>query len=227
MNFLRLRNLNLELAIAGTNFKNSYDFWVYPDAVDTDPGKAMVCREFDDNARRVLAKGGSVLLLPEPAKLANSIEGAFAPDFWNFGMFKKFALERHFPVAPGTLGILCDPEASGVCGVSHRFSRKLAMVPSAEKLPGDDFRLDAQGLSAAFAGDRQLRAIAQAGRRYSRSKSGRENCLSARSISLRCKTSPRDGSYCTVCLQYMNSEKFNPATSVDEATVENILQMKH
>ena len=30
---------------------------------------------------------GQRALLPEPAGLTQSIEGAFAPDFWSFGMF--------------------------------------------------------------------------------------------------------------------------------------------
>jgi len=45
-----------------------------------------------------LASGGRLLLLPELVKLTNSIGG----------MFRKFAEQRRAPVAPGTLGILCD-----------------------------------------------------------------------------------------------------------------------
>ena len=46
--------LNLELAIEGTNFKNSYDIWVYPDTVDTNPGKVTISRAFDDSSANCL-----------------------------------------------------------------------------------------------------------------------------------------------------------------------------
>ena len=101
--------LRLEVALEGTGFRNSYDIWVYPDAVDTAPGQVVISRSLDE-ARQALASGARVLLLPEPAKLPQSIEGMFASDFWNWGMFKSLSEERHMPVAPGTLGILCDPK---------------------------------------------------------------------------------------------------------------------
>jgi hypothetical protein len=101
--------LRLEVALEGTRFRNSYDIWVYPDSVDTAPGRVVVSRSLDE-ARQALASGARVLLLPEPAKLPGSIEGMWASDFWNWGMFKSLAEERHMQVAPGTLGILCDPK---------------------------------------------------------------------------------------------------------------------
>ncbi|MGA2328805.1 MAG: sugar-binding domain-containing protein [Bryobacteraceae bacterium] len=101
--------LRLELKLQGTVFRNSYDIWVYPEAVDTAPGQVLISRTLDDAARQALSSGGSVLLLPELSSLPQSIGGAFAPDFWNYGMFRKLAEERRMPVAPGTLGMLCDP----------------------------------------------------------------------------------------------------------------------
>ena len=99
--------LRLQVVLDGR--RNSYDIWVYPDAVDTAPGQVVVSRSLDQ-ARQALASGARVLLLPEPAKLPESIEGMWASDFWNWGMFKSLSEERHMPVAPGTLGILCDPK---------------------------------------------------------------------------------------------------------------------
>jgi hypothetical protein len=99
----------LTLALEGTSFINSYNIWVYPDTVDTTAGKVIISRKFDDATSQALASGKSVLLMPEANDLTNSIEGAFAPDFWNYGMFEKLAKERKVPISPGTLGILCDP----------------------------------------------------------------------------------------------------------------------
>jgi len=113
--------LQLTLALEGTSFVNSYDIWVYPDTVDTTAGKVIISRKFDDAARHALALGKSVLLIPEPNDLNNSIEGAFASDFWNYGMFEKLAKERKMPVAPGTLGILCDPNHPALAGFPTDF----------------------------------------------------------------------------------------------------------
>ena len=76
----------------------------------------VLTRVLDDAARNALNRGASVLLLPDPVSLPKSIEGSFASDFWNWGMFKKIAEERHMPVAPGTLGILCDPKHPALAG---------------------------------------------------------------------------------------------------------------
>ena len=102
--------LTLTLAIEGTAARNSHDLWIYPEKVSAPPGGVVVTRVLDDAARQALQDGRSVLLLPDPASLPKSIEGSFATDFWNWGMFKTIAEERHKPVAPGTLGILCDPK---------------------------------------------------------------------------------------------------------------------
>jgi len=99
----------LELAIEGTAAKNAWDLWVYPPAVDTAPGDVVVSRRLDDAALRALEAGRRVLLMPEALAPAVAQPLAWAPDFWNFGMFEKLATERGAPIAPGTLGIYCDP----------------------------------------------------------------------------------------------------------------------
>ena len=101
--------LTLELALDSTEERNSYTIWVYAPAVTTSSPQITIRREWNDETRSLLAGGATVLLLPEPKSLPKSIEGSFAPDFWNYGMFKGFAIERKLPIAPGTLGILTDP----------------------------------------------------------------------------------------------------------------------
>jgi hypothetical protein len=113
--------VRLELALQGTTFKNSYDIWVYPEKVDTAPGKVLVSRVLDAAARQALASGASVLLMPEPARLPKSIGGMWASDFWNFGMFAKMAEQRKVTVSPGTLGILCDPKHPALSGFPTEF----------------------------------------------------------------------------------------------------------
>ena len=99
----------IELAIEGTSVKNVWDLWVYPTAVDTAPRDVVVSRRLDDATLGALAAGRRVLLMPETLAPAATQPLAWAPDFWNFGMFEKLAKDRGAPVAPGTLGVYCDP----------------------------------------------------------------------------------------------------------------------
>lgn len=101
--------LMLEVALKSSAARNAYSIWVYPPVVSMTPAQVTIRREWNDETRRVLAGGATVLLVPEAKSLPNSLEGSFAPDFWNYGMFKGFAIARKLPIAPGTLGILTDP----------------------------------------------------------------------------------------------------------------------
>jgi len=108
------RTVSVSLSLKGTTVRNSYDIWLYPAKVDTAPGEVIVTRALDASTRGALAAGKSVLLLPELASLSNSIEGRWATDFWNWGMFKSLSESRKMPVEPGTLGLLCNPAHPGL-----------------------------------------------------------------------------------------------------------------
>jgi hypothetical protein len=111
----------LELALGGTEARNQYHFWVYPTSPDVSPSNVQIRLQLDPDTLAVLTNGASVLLLPDPATLTNTLPGAFATDFWNYGMFEKLARERKVPVAPGTLGILCDPAHPAFAGFPTAF----------------------------------------------------------------------------------------------------------
>ena len=104
------QKLTIEVAIKGTEFANRYDIWVYSPKEDTSvPPGVMIARKFDRSTVKFLEKGGRILLLPELKNLKHSIKGAFQTDFWCFPMFRRGAERRGIEVAPGTLGILCEP----------------------------------------------------------------------------------------------------------------------
>jgi len=107
---------SLEVSLASARIRNQYSLWVYPAAPDVSAGAVTVSRSLDGTTREALENGASVLLIPDLRSLSNSIAGSFAPDFWNFGMFEKLADDRKAPVAPGTLGILCDPNHPALAG---------------------------------------------------------------------------------------------------------------
>jgi hypothetical protein len=100
----RAGKYRLELRIEGSEAQNSWDFWVYPDGAEPDPGKVWVTRDLDKKSLRKLSRGEPVLLLAHGQ--VNQTHGAevaigFSSIFWNTAWTGG--------QAPHTLGILCDP----------------------------------------------------------------------------------------------------------------------
>jgi hypothetical protein len=115
LNYLGNVNINLSSLVApqkftliteiyDTNYKNVYPIWVYPSSIDTTSSTIEICNAWDENTISMLNDGDSVLLIPtEPNELFS------IPGFWptNFCTWQTFNYD-----APGTLGILCDPNHS-------------------------------------------------------------------------------------------------------------------
>ena len=98
------RKLRLDVSLENTPYHNSWDIWVYPETLTTEPGQVLITDKLDASAESVLKKGGSVLYLPygKVAKGKGSeIAIGFSSIFWNT------AWTNNQP--PHTLGILCDP----------------------------------------------------------------------------------------------------------------------
>ena len=103
------RKVLLNLRLRGSKCRNQYELWVYPDKIETLPQRVIVSHGLDASVLRQLAAGRRVLLLPPPTSWTNSVEGAFASDFWCYPMFRGICQGLKKPVAPGTLGLLCQP----------------------------------------------------------------------------------------------------------------------
>ena len=98
------QKLEVTISIPGTVYKNSYSIWVYPANIKPKPAKEVkVFNSLTPEAKKVLHKGGKVLILPDKETLPTSIDGAFQTDFWCYSMFRKYS-------PPGTLGIFCNPD---------------------------------------------------------------------------------------------------------------------
>ncbi|MBT3275926.1 MAG: beta-galactosidase, partial [Spirochaetales bacterium] len=103
--------LEIILEVDGTGFRNTYPIWVYPAKINTKPPAGIkVVRSFTASVQADLAGGASILLIPEPGKIKQSIRGAFQTSFWCWPMFRTTALKAGIEVAPGTNGFLCDPD---------------------------------------------------------------------------------------------------------------------
>lgn len=99
------QKLTLEVTIQNTEFRNMWDFWVYPETPPPDPGDVLITEILDQKAVEVLSSGGKVLYLPF-GKIGKS-KGAqvaigFSSIFWNTAWTNN--------QAPHTLGILCNPD---------------------------------------------------------------------------------------------------------------------
>lgn len=97
--FATARKLTVEVSLPGTEYRNSWSIWVYPDGEKLQPGK-VVCTRDPAEALRLASEGGTVLFNPERTKL-RGLAGKFVPVFWS---------PVHFPEQAGSMGILCDPE---------------------------------------------------------------------------------------------------------------------
>jgi hypothetical protein len=94
--------LQLVVELPEVNASNRWDFWVYPDKVDTSVlSDVRVFTEWGNEVEKALENGQKVLLFPGPEDLPGARAGCFTTIFWNSPM--KWHQKSH------TMGILCDP----------------------------------------------------------------------------------------------------------------------
>ena len=99
-NIKTARKLQLEVGLRGGESRNRWNFWVYPDAVQTlRAPDVTVVSSFDTEAREALRAGKSVVLLP--SGFNSPYPTAMTPPFWSPIMFSN---------QKQTLGLLCDPK---------------------------------------------------------------------------------------------------------------------
>ena len=95
--------LVLTVLIEGTPFKNSWDIWVYPAKLDTQPSATvLITEQLDEKAQTTLKDGGKVLLMPPLNSINSDVPASFTTIFWNTQWTDR--------QPPHTLGILCDPK---------------------------------------------------------------------------------------------------------------------
>ncbi|MBW7890293.1 MAG: beta-galactosidase [Chitinophagaceae bacterium] len=104
-----LSNINhaqqLTLTVSTGNFRNSWDFFVYPSATPSDHDDILITQQLDSKAIEQLKDGGKVLLTLKKGSVAKNKGGAVAVGFSS--IFWNTAWTGGQP--PHTLGILCDP----------------------------------------------------------------------------------------------------------------------
>ena len=79
----------LEVLVSGTNFVNDWNVWFYPSEETVDEGDVYVTTTLDDEALRVLDRGGDVLVCAAgKVSYGSDIRQQFLPVFWNTSWFK-------------------------------------------------------------------------------------------------------------------------------------------
>ena len=97
--------LNLEVGIEKTAFRNDWNFWVYPTQLTVKAGNIYYTTSLDSTTEAVLAKGGKVFLnIANKVVKGKEIAQTFLPVFWNTSWFKMRP--------PHTMGITLN-EKSG------------------------------------------------------------------------------------------------------------------
>ena len=82
-------HLRLNVEIKGTDIENHWDFWVYPQKVETAENGIYITDQLDAKAITTLQNGGKVLICAgKNVKYGNDIVQQFLPVFWNTSWFK-------------------------------------------------------------------------------------------------------------------------------------------
>nr|WP_319512045.1 sugar-binding domain-containing protein [uncultured Draconibacterium sp.] len=93
----KAEKLMINVALKGTDYKNSWPIWVYPKEVKISSDKVVITTSLQ-KAKQELEKGNTVLLNPDYKNL-KGIAGRFVPVFWS---------PVHFPNQPSSMGLLMD-----------------------------------------------------------------------------------------------------------------------
>jgi len=119
----RAAKLSLELKFRGRTEKNAYALWLYPrrTAKDWTAEGVVEVRNLEEG-RRLMAEGRRVLcILDKTAFPTNSVEGAFATDFWCYPMFRHVCDVLKLKPAAGTLGLLVQDKHPALKGFPTDF----------------------------------------------------------------------------------------------------------
>jgi len=101
----KAEKLNMEVSVDGTEFRNDWDFWVFPKTLPAVKSAVYYCTELDQKAEAILNRGGKVFLNASGKVVkGKEVVQTFLPVFWNTSWFKMRP--------PHTLGIFCDPKAA-------------------------------------------------------------------------------------------------------------------
>jgi hypothetical protein len=215
--------VKLTIAIEGTSYRNSYDLWVFPQKVDTRaPKDVRVTNRLDETTQKFLAEGGKVLLFSRTNDPKRTVGGAFATDFWCWPMFAKAAQAQNIEPAPGTQGFLCDPNHPALAEFPTEFHSNWQwwpIVKNSRPIILDETPADFRPIIHVidnFARNHKLGLLFE-------TKAGRGKLLVCASDLPALQAHPEARQLMHSLLRYADSERFQPAQSLDWETLKSIL----
>ncbi len=101
----------LKITADGTDIRNSYELYIYPEidveitesAIRCGGRSVEICRDFET------AKSRGALYIPEAGE--GDLTGEYCTDFWCYGMFRSISESMGKPVPTGTLGLFIDKDS--------------------------------------------------------------------------------------------------------------------
>jgi len=211
------QQLIVEISLPGTKIANSWNIWVYPSKPHFQVranDDILISTTWDAKTKKALHNGEKVLLLPTSQTLANVEKSRWSPVFWSYQLFKQ----------PVTMGILCNPEHPALAEFPTEFfgnwqwydilqnSEALIIDEApAEFLPIVQFVPD-------FNNNKKLSAIFEA-------KVGKGKLIvSTLDLQKNIENRKAAKQLLSSLLSYIKSDKFNPENSLDEKTLNKILE---
>ncbi len=213
------QKLEVTLAIPGTEYRNSYNIWVYPDYAEIKvPASVKIFTSLNNEAKEALHKGDKILILPEKEVLPTSIDGAFQTDFWCYAMFNRYD-------PPGTMGMLCDPKHPALSVFPTEFHSnwqwwrllKYGRPVNLATLPGD-YRPLIQVIDNVTT-NRKLGVLFEA-------KVGKGSLLVCSMNLQNLQEYPEARQMYHSLLKYMDSKQFNPQKTLNIGQIETIIKDK-
>lgn len=213
--------LTVTAELAGTAFRNQWHVWVYPAQTDEPAGAVYITERLDARAKDLLSKGGSVLLLPYgkvPADKGGDVSVGFSSIFWNTAW--TCGQEPH------TLGIYCEKDHPALQafpndGVSDY--QWWELVSRCDALLLDDYPEDFEPivyLIDDWFKNRKLGLLYEA-----RVGNGKLMVCGA-DLSSDLEHRPAAAQFRRSLLQYMASDSFRPARTLEWEKLENELVKK-
>jgi len=213
--FKNAEQFTVEISLPGTKFANSWNFWVYPAETNIEtPDGITISARWDEETRQTLLAGGKVLLLPGRKTLVNVEPSRWHPVFWCYQLFKQ----------PETMGILCDPKHPGLAEFPTEFFSNWQwhdLLQNSEALVLDstavEFRPIVQFVPD-FNKNRKVSAIFEA--------SVGKGRLIVCTIDLQKNIASRPAAKQLLhsLLDYMSSDTFQPAHSLDVNVLDKLLE---
>lgn len=209
------QKLIFTVSVEGTSFKNHWEFWVYPKVLAEINSTVYYTDVLDTKAEEILKSGGKVYLnLAGKVVKGKEVVQTFLPVFWNTSWFQMRP--------PHTLGIVVNPKNPVFTDFPTEYHSNLqwwsilnnTQVMNLEDFP-EDFKPLIQPIDTWFM-NRRLATVFEV-------KVG-QGKLIVSSVDLKNPKKDAASQQLFYSIQkYMNSDAFDPKTTIDIKLIQNIL----